>query len=117
MAELMNLTPHAVNVYDTSGNLLDSFEPSGELARAQKIDHKIGELALGNGGMVDIVRSEFGELTGLPEPREDTFFIVSLVAAQAAKEAGRVTSDLLISSNPVRDEAGRVIGCMNFAQI
>jgi len=62
---------------------------------------------------IDIMEKSFNEVEGLPEPQEDTYYIVSALVAGAAKNR----DDLLIPNDIVRDEAGRIIGCRNLAKI
>jgi len=67
------------------------------------------------GTKVPVIKTIFGEPTDLPAPEEGTMLIVSILTAQAAKAAGRKGDDLIITSDPVRDAAGKIIGCRKFA--
>lgn len=107
---IINLTPHAVCMMDVSGNVVDRFASEG-LARATETSVKVGEV---NG--FDIVETVYGEITGLPEKSDDTYYIVSLLTAQAAVKTGRGADDLLLTSDLVRDGEGRIIGCKRFAR-
>lgn len=111
MKKIRNLTPHAIFIVDEDGNALTVFESEG-IARAEQKDEPAGEL---NG--IPLVKSAFGEPIDLPEPAADTYLIVSLATANAAKATGRTTKDLLLTSGVVRDEQGRIIGCKAFAVI
>ncbi len=51
----------------------------------------------------------------LPEPKDGVKLVVSIATAQAAVAAGRTTGDLLITADPVRDSAGKVIGYQKFS--
>lgn len=117
MTVIRNLTPHAVNLLDGSDQLVATFEPSGIIARAAQTDRKVGEVEVAPGVSVDVVSTSFGEPTDLPEPAEATFNVVSILTAQAAKAAGRSTGDLLVTSDPVRGQDGRIIGCRRFSVV
>lgn len=109
MKKIKNLTPHAIYIVGENDNVVAMFQSEG-VARAEQKDEPAGEL---NG--IPLVKSTFGEPIDLPDPEENTYLIVSLVTANAAKAAGRTTEDLLLTSGLVRDEQGRIIGCNAFA--
>lgn len=81
------------------------------VARAQQTDRKVGSI-----GAVPVVQTEFGKVVDLPEPAEEVMFIVSIITLNAAKAQGRSTEDLLITSSPVRDDQGRIVGCRALAR-
>lgn len=56
----------------------------------------------------------FGAIEGLPEPQEDTIYIVSAIVANAGRAQGR--TDLAVPARMVRDEAGHVLGCLALAR-
>lgn len=105
MSTIINLTPHAVNLIAADGSVCEF--PSQGLARVTVTRTQVGEV---NG--TPICRSTFGEVEGLPEPVFGTFYIVSMIVAQAAHDR----SDLIVPDNLVRDEAGRIIGCRNWCR-
>ena len=110
MATIVNLTPRAINIIDGDGNCQRVFEPSGIIARASQSSIGVGEV-----DGIQLVRTSFGAPVDLPEPTAETFYIVSLALANAAKASGRITADLLLTSDPVRNDAGQIIGCRRFA--
>ena len=131
--KIMNLTPHSVIVLrdDAEGaivgttgfgpaakeskfSLVAEYKPVGKVARAAQKDELKGELEI-DGHKVPVIKTIFGEPTDLPEAEEGTMLIVSILTAQAAKAAGRKGDDLIITSDPVRDAAGKIIGCRKFA--
>lgn len=66
------------------------------------------------GGMsLPVFRTEPGEVVGLPEPEDGTFYIVSRVIAEACRERG----DLLIPDDAVRNAAGQIVACKALAVI
>lgn len=111
MATIKNLTPHTVNVIAEDGTIKATF-PSEGSARADQIEEHISEL-----NEIELVSMKFGKTEGLPVFEDDTYYIVSVITANAAKAEGRVTSDLLITADPVRDDSGRIIGCKRFALV
>jgi hypothetical protein len=51
-------------------------------------------------------------------PREPAiYYVVSTIAADAARRFGRTTEDLLTPGQPIRDSAGRVVGCLSLVRI
>ena len=108
---IINLTPHAINIVDKDGNKIVDLPSEGE-ARAVQTNISIGSL-----GDIPLVKTEFGEPIGLPEPTETTFYVVSAITANAAKQAGRSIDDLLLTAETVRNEKNQIIGCKALAKI
>lgn len=108
---IINLTPHTVHVYDKNGNLLKTYESKG-VARAKQTAEIVGNL-----DGIELVTMKFGEPENLPEYSEGTYYIVSIITANAAKAIGRRVDDLLITADPLRDADGRIIGCSRFALV
>lgn len=122
MATIINCTPHAVTLIDSTSVVFNpsnrhwegtpvvkaTFAPSGILPRCRQTEEVCGEI-----DGIEVVKTVFGEVEGLPEPVEGTFYIVSSLVAQAAK--GR--DDLLIPGRCVRNEAGQVLGCTCFGRV
>lgn len=105
MTIIRNLTPHAATVMSNDGEVVATF-PSEGVARAAQADVQVGEI---NG--IPIVKTTFGEVVDLPAPEEGVYLIISIITLNAARAGGRSTDDLLITSGPVRDDSGRIIGC------
>lgn len=106
MCKIINLTPHTINIY--AGDVLEcirTIEPSG-VARADYTQETLGNL-----DGIPIVRNEYGLPTNLPAPQEGVYYIVSKLVADAARNNGRATDDLLLTGELVRDNDNRVIGC------
>ena len=107
--KLINLTPHSINIYHND-ELICSLEPSGTVARVKSEKVTVGVVNI-NGYDVNIVKTVFGDLEGLPEPEEGTIFVLSTIAAQAAVSAGRtdvVSPDTF--DGVIRDAQGKIIG-------
>lgn len=96
----INLTPHAINLIDGP-----SFPPSGNVARVA-----VSRQLVVKWNEVKLFAPSFGEVEGLPEPQEDTAFIVSALVRTALPDR----EDLLSPGNLVRDDKGAVIGCDGF---
>lgn len=110
-ANIINLTPHTVNICSEDGSIICSYESKG-IARAKQTAEHVGEI-----DGVELVSMKFGEPEDLPDYAEDTYYVVSIITANAAKAVGRRVDDLLITSDPVRDAGGRIVGCKRFALV
>ena len=110
MTNIINLTPHKINIVDEEGNVVKIFESSGE-ARAVQKDVEIGRLE-----GIPIIETEFGKPVNLPEYNQGTYYIVSAITAKAAYLSGRNTQDLLLTAKTVRNGDGQIIGCQALAK-
>lgn len=45
------------------------------------------------------------------------YYVISSIAAEAAKRSGRATHDLLVPGQPIRDDAGRIVGCRSLMRV
>lgn len=107
--KIVNLTPHEVTVVASNGDVMMKVPASGQVARCSVNRTTVGKL---NG--IPVAKSVMGDVEGLPEPSEDTIYIVSRVVAEAMK--GK-RDDLVIPDDAVRDGEGRIIGCKGFAVV
>ena len=105
--EVINLTPHGVTLF-TKTNLSESrqFPASGTVARCKQTNECNTVI---NG--IRLTETVFGEIEDLPDPQENTFYIVSRIIREAAK--GR--DDLWVPNEIVRNEDNQIIGCLSFA--
>ena len=99
---VINLTPHAINLIDEKGNKKE-YRPSGKVARVNMYDVQVD--------IIDgfpVHRGSPKEIVDLPDEKEDTFYIVSLAVLQHCKDR----HDLIApdTSRAVRDEEGNIIG-------
>ena len=115
MIKLVNLTPHAVVIFNAQNEIVLTIPPSDQMARCAAVREVLDEVELANNLRVPITQITLGALADLPEPQEGTIFIVSLNAAKAAKLAGRM-DDIVVPDDTVRDPTGRIIGCRAFAR-
>ena len=107
---IKNLTPHDVTIIFNDGST--RVIPSSGVARAAQTSV---DVAIVDG--ITICKMVFGDPVDLPDPAADVHLIVSVITANAAKAAGRITDDLLITADPVRDDDGKIIGCKRLARI
>lgn len=108
MAHLINLTPHVINILSSDGEHLMDVPVSGTIARCSQSNVVVGSVA-----GIPITQQSFGEVVDLPEPQEDTFYIVSRLVAAACPER----RDLLIPGPLVRDSEGRPCGCDGLSRL
>jgi len=104
MPIIKNLTPHTINILDEDGTLIREF-PSEGIAMISQSKEVLDELDL-----IQFVKTSFGEPVVLPDPEEGVVYIVSLATVDAAKAHGRDVHDLILTSDPVRDNEGHIIG-------
>lgn len=105
MGNIINMTPHPVNILDDANNQIMVIPASGNLIRlkASTVDA---------GWTVDDIRvtkTVFGNPEGLPEYEFGTFYIVS----QLVKSALPSREDLLVPAEVQRDTNGNIIGCLS----
>lgn len=111
MATIINLTPHTINVLGADGARIADL-PSAGVARVKANTDDAGMVA-----GIPVVRTNYGEIEGLPEPEAGTHYVVSSLLAAAAKVAGRDTSDLLVPGPLVRNDAGQPVGCQGLSLV
>lgn len=111
--KFVNLTPHALTVVDGHGNTILSVAPSGTVARVATT-----QTVVGNVGGVDVVRTVFGDVDGLPAPQPNTIYIASTLVLQALKANGVDRDDVVAPdtspASVVRDAGGNIIGVRRF---
>lgn len=108
MTVKINLTPHDVTiVVDGRTEVIKS---SG-LARCAEKTVQVGLVD----GWIPVFETEYGEVSGLPEPSEDTIYIVSAIVAKSNEVKSR--TDVYVPAKTIRDEHGNVIGCVGLNRI
>ena len=90
---ILNYTPHSITLND------GTVYPSVGIARVSAEFKQIGKL---------FYSQEFGDIVGLPEPKEDTIYIVSFMVLLATYEAGRRDCVAPATGHPdcIRDKNG-----------
>ena len=107
--QLINLTPHIINLVAEDGTQLLSLESQG-VARVASTTEVVGYLQVG-GVAVPQTHTTFGEVEGLPDPAPGVGYIVSNMIISALAQQGIRRTDLFTPGMQVRDDQGRVIGC------
>ena len=102
--KVINLTPHDVNFCDENGNVIKRYWANGRVARVANGWETIGHV---NG--IPIVERTDMRIVNLPEPREDTMYIVSNIVLNFCKDR----TDLLAPVLQVEINE-RVVGCRAF---
>ncbi|MCL2009749.1 MAG: hypothetical protein FWG71_04290 [Synergistaceae bacterium] len=100
---VINMTPHAVNVYDADDNNVLIYPRGESLIRLAEQTTALGALEDGT----PLTHTDFGEAVGLPEFKEGMYYIVSPIVKLALPDR----ADLLVPAGLVRDAEGRIIGC------
>ena len=117
MTEIINLTPHPLNL-ELGGKMVEI--PSSGVARCATtvvdvIENLNGlseedkdyfrEICADLG--VRLVTTSFGEVVGLPEPQEGKIYVVSAMVLAALKGSRR---DVFGPADYIRDESGKIVG-------
>lgn len=113
MLKVINLTPHDVVIVNDNGEEIKRYPASGNVARVNTQSELIGEV-----DGIQVVRTKYGDVDGLPDKQPDTVYLVSLVVAQALR--GSRTDVYVPDTGPgsvVRDDKGQIIGVRRLMQI
>ena len=101
---IVNLTPHEIVVrWSTEEKKIPA---SGKVARVQMESEIVASVS-----GIACYRTTFGPITGLPEPEDSTYFIVS----RMVKDRCPGRSDVIVPGELVRDASGKIIGCRGFS--
>ena len=106
MVKIINCIPHPIVITDGP-----TFEPSGKVARVDAIQEDAGSV---NG--IPVKTQTFGDIVDLPDPQDDTVFIVSAIVLAAAKEKGRTDVVAPDTSNAVRNDQGHTVSVPGFVK-
>lgn len=109
--EAVNMTPHALSIYDMDKENVIATIPSSGMVRVAETACVISD-GEGEVPLIEILRNPH-QLEGLPEEVPGRIVIVSDITYQAAKPLGR--NDLVKAGPAVRDDSGRIIGCQGLA--
>lgn len=110
MIELLNFTPHRNMAYCPDGASPIPLPQVGN-ARATPVPVPAGVVDAFGGVPVHVVT--YGEITGLPEPREGVFLVVSMLIAQLRPDR----DDLGFPDDLVRDAEGSIIGFRSLGRV
>jgi len=106
---IVNLTPHAIDIVDDNGNPFVSIPASGQLARVTTQTVRTGESFNG----IPVSRTTHGEVENLPDRQENTIYIVSLAVALEVPER----EDVFIPNESIRNDKGQVAGCKSLGHV
>lgn len=93
--KLVNLTSHVVKLISNENRDSVSLPPTGAMARVS-IKRKKIDVFVFNDAQIPIYESRWGNVKGLPDPKPNTYYIVSSIVADACKDR----QDLLVPDNP-----------------
>lgn len=125
---IVNLTPHDVAIYKASVCILKEGmfylreeEDTRECPEPLRVYPAAKEPARmyfvqGDPGMADgilVYRWTPHGITGLPDAKPGTYYIVSKMLAQAFPER----EDLIFPGTVVRNKSGDVVGCIDFSRV
>ena len=108
MTALINLTPHDITI--VVDGRTEVIKPTG-LARCQEKSVQVGLID----GWIPVYETEYGEVSGLPAPAEDTLYIVSVIVAKAKEVQAR--TDIYVPAKTLRDANGNIIGCIGLNKV
>ena len=121
---IINCTPHDVAIYNTTDCYLqggglylrEDTDPQPFLVYPASKEPARVYFVQGDQGMADgilISRWTPREITGLPEAKKGTYYIVSKILAQACPER----EDLIFPGTMVRDADDHIVGCIDFSRV
>jgi hypothetical protein len=110
--KIINLNKHAIMIAFVGPDHKEKtvIEPSGMVATVAVKQSVVKEV---NG--VPCVQNQYGEVLGLPEPQEDTLYLVNAIVLERAKFMGR--SDCIAPDTgptAIRDDKGQVTAVTRF---
>jgi len=124
--KFLNMTPHTITLCDADGNVLVQIPSTGNRLECEAVRTVTGTVSI-DGHDMPVTAVALGELrlfdmatkqvvsVGLPPIEDGTVYLVSRIAAEAAKLAGR-TEDFLVPDDTVRKD-GQVVGCKALARV
>ncbi len=101
--QLINLTPHALTIYSSTG--VHVIPASGSLARVRSTTEVITEI-----DGIPVIRPSFSDIEGLPDPKPDTYYLVSSVVLTALRSHSIHRGDVVAPATGPND------GCIRNAQ-
>ena len=104
--KFINLTPHTLNLFSQDGEEVMSIAPSGQVARVESRQKKVGTL-----DGVPIFEQKVGEVKGLPDQKEGVVYITSSFV-----EGETPRGDVYAPGDLLRDEEGRPMGAVGLKQ-
>lgn len=115
MVKIVNLTPHTLNMYPVEGDEPIATYDSEGVARVSVNSTPVAGLGTDT-GVIPVMEREFGEVEGLPAPKEGHVFVVSSLVQGQVPHRRDVLSPDTGPGSVVRDENGRIIGVRRFTK-
>ena len=107
---IINLTPHDINILDDNDDIIRTYGPSGTVARVATFADVFDDI-----DGVAVATTTYGPVTGVPDPVDGNIFVVSsLVAQRLANVRTDVVSPDTSPQSVVRNDAGHVVGVKRF---
>jgi hypothetical protein len=131
MSNVLNLTPHSVEVLDESQFenlewLKTIWVADGVIGEPIRQYPSVGSLRIKTDTVsaedidgVNVVETSYGDLEGLPEGYNGEYLIVSLPAQSMAKQSGHQLASKMLAPYKVvrlRSYTSTVLGCMGFTK-
>ena len=108
MMRFINLTPHPIVVrLDNGAERI--FPPIGTIARVSSTLTPLKEI---NG--IPVVIPLWGPVEGLPDPKDDTTYIVSSLVLSHIRDRTDMVSPDTSPNGAIRDEQGRIMAVRGF---
>ncbi|MFD0587786.1 hypothetical protein ACFQZE_07210 [Paenibacillus sp. GCM10027627] len=117
MNKFINLTPHAIKLYEGDNIILEvpvTKDESGNIQTARVSQTYEQQPSIAN---YPVFKSTYGVVEGLLEPQPDTYFVVSLLVAQALQLQNIKRDDILVpdtGAGAKRNDTGQIIGTTRF---
>lgn len=108
---IINATPHAISLANDAGEIVKTYEASGLVVRCATSSEVVGEL-----DGFPVKQSSFGSVVGLPEEKEGTTYLVSLMVAQALKGRRNDLVCPLTDATAIRKD-GQVVAVRGFQRV
>lgn len=104
--KILNYMPHTLNIETPDGERI-AIESSG-VARCAVKNVQVGDV-----DGIPVVTAEFGEIVGLPDPQENTVYVVSMLVASRANRPDVLSPD---SGPTAIRENGQVVAVRNLTR-
>ena len=108
MKKIVNLTPHALNLYK-GDKLVETIPPAGKVARV-----KLERVVIGDVNGFPITKTNAVSVENVPDPEPDTIYVVSGFVLSVLTDRPDVVAPDTDTESVVRDEANHIIGVRGF---
>lgn len=113
--KFVNLTPHDVKICPNP-DIMITIPRSGAVARVATRKQKVAEFVIDNIS-VPVYEIAYGNVENLPEPQENTIYIVSLLVLQAVRNSrSDVVAPDTSPDSAVRDSQGNIVCVKGFTR-